>query len=426
MTSPVASPPPDPAGTVPGARADSPWSVLRQRDLRLLCAGLLISNTGTRVQQLAQNWLLWELTHSAWALGIYGLFRTVPFLLVSLYAGVLADRFDRRRLLVWSNGVSMIYPLVLGLLVALGRAEPWHIYLMAFLSATADSFDNPARQALIPTLVPRAQLMSALSVMNGLRRIATLIGPSLGGLIVLWIGTAGAFYVNGLSYGAVVIAALLMRAPPPVPSGVPTRAWTMVREGLDYVRQHEILSTLLAVETAVTLCTSYQSIMPVFADDVLGVGPAGLGLLMTAPGLGAVVGSIVLVSRGDVQAKGRWLLVSGGLFGVAMLAFALSHDFLLSLAALVVVGCMDAVYAAVRNTIVQMAAPEAFRGRVISVQTITQRGLSPSGNFVTGSLAAVIGAPFAVAVLGVVTTALVLWRGFAMPALRDYRDDGGR
>src|SRR5581483_5185582 len=423
MTGQATAPPPEPTDAPPAAQTRGPWSVLRQRDFRLLCAGLLISNTGTRIQQLAQYWLLWELTRSAWALGLYGLFRTVPFLGVSLYAGVLADRLDRRRLLAWSNGASMVFPLAIDALVAAGRAEPWHIYLMALCSATADSFDNPARQALIPTLVPRAQLMSALSLMNGLRRIATLVGPSLGGLIILWLGTAGAFYVNGLSYGAVVIAALLMRAPLPTAGGASTRAWSMVREGLAYVRQHEILGTLLAVETVVTLCTAYQSIMPVFADDVLGVGPAGLGLLMTAPGVGAVLGSIVLVSRGDVRAKGRWLLVSGGLFGLAMLAFALSRDFVLSLAALAVVGCMDAVYAAVRNTIVQLAAPEAFRGRVVSVQTIAQRGLSPSGSFVTGSLAAMIGAPLAVAVLGVVTTALVLWRGLALPALRDYRDD---
>jgi MFS family permease len=163
--------------------------------------------------------------------------------------------------------------------------------------------------------------------------------------------------------------------------------------------------------------------MPVFADEVLGVGPAGLGLLMTAPGVGAVLGSIVLVSRGDVRAEGGWLLVSGGLFGLSMLVFALSRNFVLSLMALVVVGCMDAVYAAVRNTIVQIAAPEGYRGRVISVQTIAQRGLSPSGNFVTGSLAALIGAPLAVALLGGITTALVLWRGLALPALREYRDE---
>src|SRR5581483_11428012 len=156
----------------------------------------------------------------------------------------------------------------------------------------------------------------------------------------------------------------------------------------------------LLVETAVTLCTAYQSIMPVFADDVLGVGPGGLGLLMSAPGLGAVVGSFALVGRGDVRAKGRFLLVTGGLFGLSMIVFALSRDFLLSLAALVVVGCMDAVYGAMRNTIVQLASPEAFRGRVASVQTVAQRGLGPGGNFVTGSLAAVIGAPAAVAVLG--------------------------
>src|SRR5581483_4021976 len=139
MTGPAAAPPPDPPDAPPGAGPRGPWSVLEQRDLRLLCAGLLVSNTGTRVQQLAQNWLLWELTHSPLALGVYGLFRTIPFLGVSLYAGVLADRFDRRRLLLWSNAANMMFPLALSLVVALGVVQPWHIYLMAILSATADS-----------------------------------------------------------------------------------------------------------------------------------------------------------------------------------------------------------------------------------------------------------------------------------------------
>ena len=420
MTGQVASPPRD--GSPSPDRPPGPWSVLRQRDFRLLCAGLVVSQTGTRIQQIAQYWLLWELTHAPLALGVYGLCRSVPFLVVSLYAGVLADRIDRRRLLVCANAASMVYPLVLGTVVALGHVAPWHIYLMAVLSATTDSFDGPARQALIPTLVPRTRLLTGLGLMNGLRRTSTLIGPSLGGLTVLWLGTAGAFYVNGLSYGAVVLAALLMRTPPLHSGRTSAHAWGMVGDGLSYVRRHELLGTLLAVEAVVTLCTSYQVILPVFADEVLGVGPAGLGLLMSAPGLGAVLGSVGLVSRGEVRAKGRVMLATGALLGLSLLAFAASRAFALSLVALVLVGGMDAVYGAVRNTIVQLAAPETFRGRVVSVQLVAQRGLAPSGSFVVGSLAAALGAPWAVALLSLVATGLVIWRGFALPALRDYQD----
>lgn len=420
-----------PTAPLPDARDDppppgprrGPLAVLQQRDFRLLCAGLIVSQTGSRVQQVALNWLLWELTHSPLALGVYGLCRSLPFLVVSLYAGVLADRLDRRLLLIWSNAASIVFPLVLGTVVALGHVEPWHIYVIAVLSGIADSFDNPARQALIPTLVPRSQLMAALGLMSGLRRIATLIGPSLGGLTVLWLGTAGAFYVNGVSFGAVVLAAVLMHAAPPVASRTATRAWDMIREGLGYVRAHEVLGSLLAVETVVTLCTSYQAMLPVFADEVLGVGPAGLGLLMSAPGLGALLGSLFIVSRGGVRAIGRLLLASGALFGLSLLAFAVTREFVLALVVLAVVGCLDAVYASARNTIVQLAAPEAFRGRVMSVQSVSQRGLAPSGNFVTGSLAAAIGAPAAVAVLGLIATGLVIWRGIAVPALRDYEED---
>jgi MFS family permease len=395
---------------------------LGQRDFRLLWLGLVVANTGSWMQQVTQNWLLWELTHAPIALGFYGLCRSVPFVVVSLYAGALADRLDRRRLLLASNAINALFPLGVGAMVALGQIQPWHIYLAAALSAVADSFDGPARQALIPALVPRAQLMSALSLMAGLRRATSLVGPSLGGLAVLWLGTAGAFFLNAGGYGAVVLGVALMHTRTPPQPGSARDDLAMVREGLAYVAHHPLLGTLLGIEALVTLCTSYYGMMPVFADAILGVGPGGLGLMMSAPGLGAVLGAIGLASRGEVEWKGRLFVVAGSLFGLSLVAFAASRVFALSLVALAAAGLLDTVYGGVRNTIVQLAVVERFRGRVMSLQMLTQRGLGPSGNFLTGSLAMLVGAPWAIASLALVATGLGIWRGIGFPTLRDFRE----
>ena len=265
--------------------------------------------------------------------------------------------------------------------------------------------------------------MGALALTSGLRRATGLVGPSLGGIAVVVIGTAGVFFVNALGFLGVMLAAVVMRARPPRPAPAAVSAVGMVREGLGYVLHHRLLGTLLGVEALVTLCTSYYGVLPVFADVILGVGPAGLGLLLSAPGLGAVLGSIAMAGRANVAAKGRLMLISGGLFGLALVAFAASRVFVVSLAVLVAAGFVDTIYGAARNTIVQLAVVERFRGRVMSLNTLTQRGLGPSGSFVVGSLATIMGAPWAVSVLAVVATGLVLLRGLSFPALRTYRDD---
>jgi MFS family permease len=388
----------------------------------LLWLGLVVANTGSWMQQVTQNWLLWELTHAPIALGVYGLCRSIPFVVVSLYAGALADRLDRRRLLLVSNAINALFPLCIGTVVALGHIQPWHIYLAAALSAVADSFDGPSRQALIPALVPRSQLMSALSLMAGLRRATSLVGPSLGGLAVLWIGTAGAFFLNAGGYCTVVLAVALMHTRTPPQPGSARDDLAMVRDGLRYVAHHPLLGTLLGIEALVTLCTSYYGIMPVFADAILGVGPGGLGLMMSAPGLGAVLGAIGLASHGEVEWKGRLFVVAGSLFGLSLVAFAASRTFVLTLVALAAAGLLDTVYGGVRNTIVQLAVAERFRGRVMALQMLTQRGLGPSGNFITGSLATVVGAPWAVASLALVATGLAIWRAICFPTLRDFRE----
>ncbi len=407
------------APSAPGGR--SRFGALAQRDFRLLWLGMLVSQTGSWMQLVTTNWLLWELTQSPLMVGLNGLFRSLPFIAMSLYAGALADRLDRRRLLMAANAVNMVFPLGLGVVAALGLLAPWHLYLVAALSATVDSFDSPARQALIPALVPRAQLLSALGLMSSVRRATSLIGPALGGLLLASVGADGSFFLNGLSFGAVVLAAALMRTRLPAPpTTVP--AIKMVREGLAYVGHHPLLGTMMGVEALVTLSTSYQAIVTVFAESILDVGPTGLGLLLSAPGVGAIAAATLMVLRGDRAANGRVLLVSGGLFGLSLVAFAASRSFGVSLLVLGVVGFLDTAYGTVRTTIVQLAAEERLRGRVMSLNSLTNRGLGPSGNFLSGALASAIGAPWALAGLALLSTVLVVGRGLAIPALRDFGD----
>jgi hypothetical protein len=235
------------------------------------------------------------------------------------------------------------------------------------------------------------------------------------------MGAAGAFFLNGLSFAAVVLVAVLMQAQAAPAVVKQVSAVRMVVEGLEYVRADRLLATLLGLEIIITLCTSYTAILPVFADEIFGVGPAGLGLLMSAPGLGGLVGSLGLATRGDVAAKGRLMLISGTLYGVALIGFAAAPVFGIALVVLVVVGVLDTVYATVRNTIVQLAAAEDFRGRVISLNVLTQRGMGPAGNFVTGMLASAVGAPLAVGVLAGVATVVMAWRALGLRGLREYR-----
>jgi MFS family permease len=396
--------------------------VLQLRDFRLLWIGFIIAHTGSWMQQVTSNWLLWELTHSPLAIGTMGLFRSIPFILISLYAGALADRMDRRYLLMITNAINALFPLALGVIAMVGHIEPWHLYASAALSAVVDSFDLPARQSLIPAIVPRAQLMSALGLTNSLRRATSLIGPSLGGLAVWAVGAAGAFYLNALGFMAVFAAAALMHTRVGRPPPTSTSALAMVREGLGYVLHHRLLGTLMGVEALVTLCTAYQSMVTVFAESILDVGPAGLGLLMSAPGVGAILASVGMVSLGQVSSTGRLMLVSGALYGVALVGFAVSRWFPLSLLMMAAVGFLDTLYGTSRSTIVQLAVTDRFRGRVMSLNSMTQRGLGPSGNFVSGSLATVVGAPAAMVILALFATGISIWRGLAFPALRDFRD----
>lgn len=390
------------------------------RDFRLFWAGMVISHLGTWMQQVAQAWLLFALTGSPALVGLDGLFKTVPFILVSLYAGTVVDRVDRRKLLAWVEGLHGLLPLIMGTLVATGTIDVWHFYLNSVLTSTLGAFEAPARQALLPHLVPRSDLMTALSLNANVRKGSQMVGPAIGGLLVAWVGAAYTFFIAAAGIAVLVSFLLAMRTTNPAaaaPAKHPVRA---IGEGFRYVSGERLIASLLVMQTAASLFGQYIAMLVVFANLVYGVGPDGLGLLQSAAGTGALVGSLFLASRGDIRHKGRLLLTCGVVYATALIAFAWAPTFSLALGLLAVVGAADVMMGTAKQTMIQLLVRHDMLGRVMSLSSMSMRGVGPLGSFQSGVLTEFIGVQAAVS-LGGLATLVVMGGGFLLaPQLRSF------
>ena len=420
MPRPDALQPPD--ATVPRGGA---FGAFRHRDFRLFWSGLVISHLGTWMQQVAQAWLLFSMTGSAAMVGLDGLFKTVPFVLVSLYAGTVVDRVDRRKTLIWVEALNGVLPLIMGTLVVTGRLEVWHFYVNSVLSASLGAFEAPCRQALLPHLVPRSDLMTAISLNSNVRKGSQMIGPAIGGILVAWVGAGWTFLISAAGTSVLVGSLLLMRTSN-VPSTAPARnAVKALTEGFRYVRGEPLILGLLVMQAAASLFGQYISMLVVFANLVHKVGPEGLGMLQSAAGLGALGGSLFLASRGDIRRKGRLLLGCGGVYAVALIAFSWSPTFLMGLAFLVVVGAADVMMGTAKQTMIQLSVRHDMVGRVMALSSMSMRGVGPLGSFQTGLLTEFIGVQTAVAMGGVLTLTVMTAAFFLVPQLRTYGGGSG-
>lgn len=400
-----------------GGRA---FGAFRYRDFRLLWGGQVISHLGSWMMYTAQSWLVYELTGSPFLVGVTGLLRTVPFILVTLYAGTVVDRVDRRRLLFWVETLNMLLILGLGVLVAGGWINMWHIYASSLLAGAIGAFEGPTRGALLPHLVPRSDLMTAISLQSVVRKGSQVIGPALGGLFIAAYGVAGAFFINVGADLVLLLCIFLMRTTNPV---LPQRAANPVQdvaEGLRYVRSEPPIAMLLLLQCVVTLFGSTQAMMVVFAKDVFHTGPTGLGFLQSAVGLGAVAGSLGMAAAGDVPAKTRLLMVSGTAFCLSVIAFGLSPSYALALPVLIVSGMSDMVFGSTKQTVVQMLAEQRFLGRVLSLNSISQRGLGQFAGFQAGTLATFMGVQWATAIGGGICLAALLVARFCFPSAWEF------
>jgi MFS family permease len=393
---------------------------LGHRNYALYWVGQLVSMSGTWIELTATSWLLYQLTDSPFLLGLNGVFRAGPIFAFALIGGTVADRVERRRLLLITQSASVVTSLVLGALVVTGHVVFWHVYVISLINATIAAFDAPGRQSLFPTLVPRGQLQNAITLNAMLFQTGQLVGPAVAGVLIARVSIAAPFFVNAISYFAIVGALLAMRIPPIAPHAPRASIRAELVGGLRYVRASAILPLVLAIEATLSIFGHNQALITIFARDVLGAGAEGLGLLLSSIGAGAIAGMAFLILIGDIRRKGAFMLASGALYASTLLFFAWSRSFPLSLTVLAVLGFADATWGTMRNAIAQLAAEDAYRGRVMSLIVIVSRGLTSASQLETGVAAALFGAPGAATIGALAIGAALTTAATRAKALRDF------
>lgn len=399
------------------------FAALRHRDFRLFWVALVISNIGSWMQITATSWLLYELTGSALQLGLNGVFRAVPTIVLGLFGGALVDQYERKRVLLLAQISLMLLAFVLAVLDSTGVIEVWHIYGITFLSGVLGTVEAPSRQALLPSLVPRGLLPNAIALNSLLWKGTVILGPAVAGIVIATVGTAGAFFANGLSFLAVVAALVMIHATSPG-SRATGRFLGDVAEGLRYVRHEPVIVAVMVMEGASSLLGVDSAMLTIFARDVLQVGASGLGFLQSARGVGAILGSVLLVSAfSGTRSQGRILVTSAILYGASFAVFGLSTEFAWSLVLMALMGGADTVWGATRNTVLQLKSPEAMRGRIMSIFHLTSRGLHPLGQTRTGLLVPLMGASDTAFLGGVIIAVVVLITSRRAPSLPRFVSD---
>jgi MFS family permease len=374
-------------------------AALRHRDFRIYWFGQFVSVTGTQMQIAAINWHIYLLTRSSLALGGVGLVRVVPIILCSLAGGVVADVFDRKRLMIITQSLMMISAAVLAYITTTGLHTVWPIYGLTALASAAMAFDSPARQSLLPMLVPEHDFPNAASLGLAQFQASTVIGPAIAGLLLEAHGPALIYTINAASFLAVIIALLMIRA-----SGLPGRgphetaslSWSSLVEGLQFVWRTPIIVQTMTLDFIATFFASATALLPIFAGTILKVGARGYGLLQASPAIGSVLAAIVMARFGNLRRQGLTVVAAVAAYGAATVGFGLSRVFWLSVAMLAIVGASDTVSTVLRMTIRQLVTPNNLRGRMTSVNMIFFMGGPQFGEMEAGVVARFAGAPLSV------------------------------
>ena len=401
----------------------------QSRNFRLLWAGLLFSFTGSHMQSAALLWhvsLLVPDDQKGLALGGVGLVRFVPIVTLAMISGVVADALDRRRLMLLTQSAATLVAAALAFLTATDRTSLWTIYALAALGGAVSVFDLPARQALLPTLVPREHLPNAITLNSVMGQSALVAGPAIGGLVIGAAGVEWVYLLNAISFGCVIAALLLMRGV----QGRPAResasevSWRSAREGLRFVFQSPLIRSTMLLDFFATFFSSAVALLPIFAQDVLFVGPAGYGWLYAAPAAGALTMSAAMVLLTErIRRRGRVLLLAVGLYGLATIGFGLSQTFWLTFACLALTGVADSVSMVIRSVIRQLETPDHLRGRMTGINMLFFMGGPQLGELEAGTVAHWFGAPFSVITGGAGCLLATGWVAASTPELRRYRAD---
>ena len=391
---------------------------LRHRNFQLFFGGQLISLIGTWMQNVAQAWLVYRLTGSSFLLGAVGFAGQIPVFLMAPVGGIVADRKNRRLVVIATQTASLLLALILSLLTLGKVVQVWHIFVLAAGLGVVNAFDIPARQAFIVDMVGKEDLINAIALNSSMFNGARVVGPAIAGILVARIGEGWCFFGNAVSYVAVIVGLILMRVTwqRGTFSGSPLEN---IVEGFEYVRGTQPVRMLLLLLGLVSVVgMPYAVLMPIFADRILHRGANGLGILMGATGVGALIGALSLAFKRGLKGLSKWVMLSSAGFGATLILFGISKSFWLSVAMLVPVGYCMMVQMASSNTLIQSMVPDRLRGRVMSVYSMMFMGMAPIGALGAGVVAHHLGAPLTVAIGGMTCMLGSAAFGIRLPVMR--------
>ncbi len=404
---------------------DSSFAALRHRNFRLLWSGQLVSTAGSMMQNAAVLWhvsLLVPVDHRALALGAVGLVKIVPIVGFSMIGGVVADALDRRKLMLIMQSLMTVFAAALAFLTFQGGEKLWSVYLLTALNSAANAFDGPARQSLVPALVPAKDFPNAISLNMVQFQTASVFGPSLAGIVIATLGIGWVYAINAISFLAVIVGLLAMRE---VPERKGERGEVSLRaavEGLRFVFRSPMIRSTMLLDFFATFFSSAIGLLPIFAQDILHVGSRGYGWLAAAPAIGALGASAFLVHAAErIERRGRTLLWAIVGYGLATVVFGFSKSFALTFACLALTGVTDMVSTVLRNVIRQLVTPDHLRGRMTSVNMMFFMGGPQLGELEAGLVASALGAPISVVSGGIGCLIATAWIAAKTPALRRYR-----
>lgn len=377
------------------------FRALQHRNFQLFIAGQLVSLIGTWMQTTAQLWLVYKLTGSAALLGVFGFANQVPILFLAALGGYLGDRYNRHYGVIWTQTVSMVLAFVLAALTFANIIQVWELIFIAFLVGVVNAFDVPIRQAFLVEMVVREDLPNAIALNSSIFNGARVVGPAIAGFALAWKGPAWCFFLNGVSFLAVIGALLAMRLVKRESKKESGSPFQSLIQGFRFAMSDlPIRSTLLLLSMLSLLGLQYSVFLPIFASEVLHRGAKGFGLLMSAAGVGAVIGALHFAARTSYKGLARWIAATSTTCAIGLVIFSQSKVFWLSMAVLLVVGFCATVQMAATNTTLQNRVPDQLRGRIMAVYATMFMGVQPIGSLIAGGVAKHIGAPYTLAVFG--------------------------
>ena len=398
-----------------------PWSSLAIRDYRLLWIASVLASLAGQIRNVATLYQVYDISGSAFKLGLTGFLETLPFIIFGLYAGAVADAFDRKKLLMITMSLQLVPNLFLGMLTLTGSIQVWHIYTFGLLGAFIEVFNWPARAALIPRLVPPRMLMNAMVVNTMILQTSFLVGPAIGGFLIDQQGLATTYFVSTMLFVPAALALFSIRTSGKIAG--PRRSVNLrsIVEGIEFLWIQRIILSLFLLDFAVVLVGFYRPILPIFAADVFKTGASGLGLLYAAPAAGSLLGSTALLMAGDVPRKGVLVIVAALCFAASLAFLGVSQSFWMAVIAVLILGVTDSISVAIRRTVVQLLAPDGMLGRAASLITVFAQTTNGLGALLAGIAAEYWGAPNALLIGSGLCFLMILGICIAIPQLWRYR-----